>query len=211
MDDEPQDVQPRIKRRVTKEVVLEEIDELVTKIDEHIDKLQKTMGGQSGSRFLRGVRNRMLKIRRDAKRMKRSRTFNPDATIYRASPELAKFLKLEEPSISRLDLQRAMSAYIHLAEDETREGILKWKHLNNGRDLRSEDNRKIIEPNAQLQKLLDYNRYVEQIANGEIRVRNRDGTTRVYDDDALQYWVVMRLLKPHLTKLNTSTVVDTDE
>lgn len=194
----------RSRRRVTKDVVLEEIDDLIEKIDNHIDKLRKTMGGQSGSRFLRGVRNRLIKIRKDTYRMKRNRTYRPDTTMYEVSDELGSFLDLDDGGkISRLDLQWAMSAYIHLDVDETREGILKWKRLNpKNRDLRNPNDKKIITPDKKLDRLLGYQQYKKSVSRGEVYVRNKDKTLRRYDDDSLKYWVVMKLLQPHLTKMN---------
>ena len=210
MDDQTLEEIPKIRKRVTKETVLSELDETITKLDVKIEKLKKTMGGQSGSRFLRGLRNRLVKIRRNAKRMKRRRTCTPTSTVYEVSDELAKFLKLDEPQISRLNLQWAISAYIHIADDEKREGILSWKHLNpNNRDLRNPENRKIVLPDAKLSKLLRYDRYRKMVAKGKITVMSTDKTTgdkttRIYEDDALRYWVVMRLLQPHLTRVHLS-------
>ena len=123
--------------------------------------------------------------------------------MYEVSKELASFSGIKTNQLSREDVQCIISVYIYLNPEETREKMLKWKHLNTvGRDLRDSTNKRKIIPDAKLSKLLKDDKYKQDVKNGNITMIPKKGTTekRIVTDDSLYYYVIMKLIQPHFVK-----------
>ncbi len=113
------------------------------------------------------------------------------------SAELASFLQLDVDvdTMSRVDFARALSAYIHIKEDETREDILKWSYLNNGRNLQNPDNKRTFIPDKAISKLLRLDQYKKNVISGKIKIKCKNRETGEID-----------MVKPDYTNLDFSQV-----
>lgn len=195
---------------VTLEKYIESFDELINILDVEIEKLQKTR--EPGSRKFRKIRKNLLKLQKQAPRVRRSvRAYDPNRVSgfdvkCNISKELASFLKVSpSEKLSRNEITSALSAYIHLKPDEKRDNILRWKHLNvNGtRNLQDPNKKSIIIPDKKLGNLLKYDSYIQDVKNGKITQKKRDKKTLIQypvqvTDPSLKYSVLQKLISPHI-------------
>jgi chromatin remodeling complex protein RSC6 len=203
-EDESSERVRKPRERITKDSVTQEVSDLLEMIDTEIERSMKSMEKKKCVKMLRRLRKRIVVVHRHVPKIKRPFVahaggggFDKAVTI---SDELAAFLHLHEKIASRADVQRALSAYIHLDPEEEREEILKWRHLNeDDRDLRDPEDRRIIIPDKRMRKLLHYREYQSAVAEGEITI-NRKGERVVVEDDRLRYWVIMKLVQRHFAK-----------
>ncbi len=211
LSDSGNEIQKDLKKKrepITTESVTGELDSIIKFIDKEIDKRRKSLDKNKGTKALRSIRKRVEESKKHVAKIKRgSRSGIPRDTSksglllkYNVTPELANFLHIDrDEKLSRSDVQCALSAYINLDPDEKRDRIMRWKHLNeNHRDLRDNQNRRIINPDKPLSQLLNYEQYKKDVKNKIIFINNKKaGEKVVVTDDRLQYYVIMRLIQKH--------------
>lgn len=130
---------------------------------------------------------------------------------YHISPELAKFLGVGENELfSRADISKAFYVYIHLSPDEDRAKLLRWKHLNpdGKRNLQDPTNKTRILPDKALSRILGYEAYKKDVADGKIQTSTKDKMTKekiytVQTDDGLYYSTIQKLITKHMIKVET--------
>ncbi len=211
------------KRKVaTIESHLAKYDKIMTQLDSEIES--KKVKGDTGSRFLSGIRKQLVDMKKDVPRIcsgRNRRTYTKSATGNMSgfdlpceiTPELSKFLKLKDgETVSRKDVTNALCVYIRLKPKEDREQMLKWAHLNpkGSRDLQDPANKMGIIPDASLSKLLSYKQYQKDVKDGKITKEQKNKETGkkvtvVVTDDVLKYYVVQRLIKSHILGTVKST------
>ncbi len=115
--------------------------------------------------------------------------------------ELADFLQLEHGSkLTRSQVTSAIYAYCFF--DESKATAKPWEYLNpERRDLRDPNKKSIIIPDEALNRLLRYDEYCEQVANGSQLVKSKNKETGKSDlvkvvDNSLKFWVISRLITP---------------
>jgi len=105
---------------------------------------------------------------------------------YYMSGELAAFLQMDVnvDTVSRVDVARAMSAYINIKEEESRDDILQWSYLNtlpSGeyglRNLQNPANKKTFIPDRALSKLLRLDKYKKDVIAGKITIKRKNKET----------------------------------
>jgi len=194
---------------------ISKLDEILSDLDEIIEKKRKNKNTIQGINSLLKLRKKLRKVRGQTERViKVSRTRNGKnsnnhefSKKYKVSRELYEFLGLEgEEMLSRIDICRAICVYVNHEEEEKREEMLKWRHLNPlFRNLQNPQNKKVIIPDERLSRLLRYDEYVERVKRGEITIRKKDKLTgevfyeRV-EDPGLYYSTVQRLITPHIIR-----------
>lgn len=197
---------PGKRKPVTQESVVEELETVVELLNKELEKLKMSTDKNKNTRLLKSVRKKVEKAKSHIPKIKKKRNILRDPSSsgfmvpYKVSDELLQFMKLEKGTpVSRNDVQCALSAYIHLSEDETREKVLRWKHLNpKSLDLRDPKNKRIINPDPALNKLLRYNDYKKKVKNGKVTKKVRQtGEKVVVTDPSLEYYVIMRLIQHH--------------
>lgn len=203
-EDEIIDEIKNTKRTVTKELVLEEIKAVIALTEKELSRLMKSMEKNKSTRILRAINKRLTIIEKHVPKIKRQtkpRVVDPNKPHQFEIPlpisnELADFAGVKRGSkLSREDVMCMLSTYIHF--DEAKEKMAKWKHLNTtGRDLRNPSDKRIINPDAKLSKLLKYAQYCKDV--GETKITTRKGEVVV--DNALHYYTIMKLIQPHFIK-----------
>ncbi len=191
---------------ITLEMVMGELDEMKKMLDNEIEKRRKSLDKHKGTNFLRGIRKRIDRVEKHVPKLKKIRAISKDSKNGLSIPisitqEFSKFLKIDpDEKISRIDGQCALSAYINLKPDESREKILRWKYLNpHNRDLRDVNDKRIIHPNKKLSNLLNYDNYKKDVKKGLIKT-NKKNEQIIVTDDKLEYRVVIRLFQIHFKK-----------
>lgn len=115
----------------------------------------------------------------------------------RISNELKEFLAIPEGEndvVSRVDVTRALNAYVNFSATETDEKKLRWRHLNpdNTRDLRVRGGERFeIKFDDALKKLLRYDQYAAERAE-----EGKEPITR--------YGTIQKLVQIHLTSTTPS-------
>lgn len=108
---------------------------------------------------------------------KPKRRNNNERPLTHIDPKLREFLALkEDETISRLDIIRAVSTYIHRKEDREDPAFERWEFLNPSdinRDLRNEEKKKIIDLDDTLKDVLQYDEFVRAVNAGEIKTRRK--------------------------------------
>jgi hypothetical protein len=211
LEETPRKTGPREKP--TMEGHIANYNKLFTMLDEEISR--KSREKEKGVRVLRSVRKTLDKMRKELPKVARSKAAKIKSSSGRRggitiqlsiSPELCEFLQLPENSkITRLDATRAICVYSHLKDDEKREELLKWKHLNpkGKRNLQSGQDGRIIIPDSKLSKLLKYKQYQKDVSKGKIlKKTKKDGKIVMVPEatDSLYYYTIQRLLSPHFFK-----------
>jgi hypothetical protein len=189
-------------------------DSMISKLDKDIDNMSRNK--VKGVKKLKSVRKNLVKMRKQVIPLvksyrKRSRPdqINGFNTEYNISKELAEFLNVEEDSkFTRTDITRAICAYTHINKDEARSETLKWDYLNheNERDLRDSENKRVINPDKALSKLLKYDQFKKDVKKGNIVIKAKDKKTGLkypltLENDKLQYYTIQMLITPHLKKI----------
>lgn len=126
------------------------------------------------------------------------------------SPKLAKFLKLGKgEKVSRSECNTAITMYVNIKDLKAVPAEKKkWvDRMNPGgkRCLQSEEDGSVINPDAALSELLDYEGYKARVEAGEHYWHRKNKETGVYEDiqekdPKLTYSVVQHLLAPHFPK-----------
>lgn len=197
---------------------LENIDALLIKTNKVIETHEKSSNKLSGVRDLKGIRKGLQNLKDKAPRLTKikktvKRKVNEDGTRkltffekkVKISEELAKFLDIEDGiPLSRIDVIRAITAYIHIKPDEKRERVLEWSYLNKeGRNLQSPENGTIILPDETLSKLLRYDNFKQRVKNGKeyhtVKLESGEKESQLLTDDRLRYTTVQRLIGIHLS------------
>jgi len=199
------------KRKLPIEKISEDLNEILLLVTDQIEKQRKSLEKNKGTRTLKSVKKKIEHaliyfpaLEKKFRPVKRDTSKSGFVVPFNISEELSDFLEIDSTSkLSRSDVQCALSAYIHLNDDEDREKILKWKYLNAlNRDLRDVKCKRIIKPDDKLSKLLNYEKYKIDVSKGLIFINNKklDKKVAVVDDN-LQYYVVMKLIQPHFIKI----------
>lgn len=211
----PGERQPR--KKATIEGHIEKYDQVLALLDSEIDR--KSREKEKGARAFRKVRKIVVQMRKElpvvtkskAARLQSSMRKNTISGIMiqcQISEELAKFLQVPpDTRISRIEATRAICAYAHWKEDEKREPVLRWKHLNPGgkRNLQNPQEKKAILPDKTLNRLLKYDQYRKDVKNGKVYKKVKDKETGKVNlvqmtTDILYYWVIQRLISDHFLK-----------
>ena len=208
-----EDDTPKRKKRqpVTVESVVAELDALTLFVDTELDKRRKSLGKDKGINAFRSIRKRVEGVKKHVSKLpKRAIVVNRNGGLimpFNITPELADFIQVDHTTkISRNHVQCALSAYININPEESRQKILRWKHLNSShRDLRDPSCKRIIMPDDKLSKLLDYEKYKKDVKQGLIHIKSKKlGQKVVVTDDKLEYYVIIRLIQHHFLKSNPS-------
>lgn len=204
------------RKKITLQSHLERYDELIRIIGELSEKKRKK--GEKGSRIystlIRHLKEMRTEVPKVAKNMnKRKPSTKPRISGFSMrcsiSDELADFLKVPKGSLlTRAEITNALCAYVNIKPDETREKVLRWKHLNpkSNRDLRDPKNKTRILPDARLSKLLKYEAYRKNVKEGLIETNKVDKQTKEkrvvkQTDDGLMYPTMQILIQPHISKV----------
>lgn len=198
---------------------------LIGDVSEEIEKNKKEMTSCS-TRKLQSFLKKLIALKKQVPHL--SRTHPPTASTelddekigverkshlqnpLRISPELAFFLQVPPDTLlRRSEIITALCVYCHLKEDETREHVLKWKHLNPGsmRDLRDHEagtKRGRIIPDEILNDLLKFDAYVLAVRDQKIYTKKRDKETglkykSLVTDEGMYMWTFSKLITPHLS------------
>lgn len=203
------------RKKVTLSSHMERYDELINIISDLSEKKRKK--GEKGSRVynklirnLKEMKNEVPKVIKQSN--KRKPSIHPRVSGFSLgcaiSDELADFLKVPRGTLlSRTEITNALCAYVNIKPDETREKVLKWKHINpKGHDLRDPKNRTRIIPDPRLSKLLKYDDYRKHVKEGVIETYKLNKQTKqkehlVQTDDRLMYCTMQLLIQPHISKV----------
>lgn len=192
---------------------LEKYDDIVSVIDGEIDKRSREMG--SGIRTLRSIRKKLLLLKKEMPLLSKEKlpkrkvaSNNGLLCTFVISDELADFLQVERGSmLSRLEVTCAICVYTKLSQDENRERMLRWKHLNPDcqRNLQDPDNKRAIIPDKKLSKLLGYDNYIRDVRGKKITKKFKNPETNekedvIVTDPSLYYYVIQKLVKSHLVR-----------
>lgn len=188
---------------------------LIKIVSEELEKKKKK--SESGTRVfakvikhLKEMQNEVPKV---AKSMKRKRRVinkkSGFSTACAISPELAKFIGVPPTTLlTRAEISNAICAYVHIKPDETRETVLRWRHLNpdGKRNLQDPNNKTRIIPDKNLSKLLSYEAYKRDVAAGKEKRGMKNKVTKdkeyfVKSDDSLYYNIIQKLIQKHVRKL----------
>lgn len=202
------------RRKATIEDHIDNYQKLFMLLDSEIDR--KGREKEKGTKSLRTIRKILTKMRKEVPQVTRSKSARKHSSLkkqttsglmmqFSISKELADFLKVSSDTrLSRVDVTRALCVYVHLDEDEKRDAVLEWKYMNaNGkRNLQNPQDKKAIIPDKALSKLLRYDVYKKNVADGLVTrkvVDKETGKKQVVKvtTDALYYWVVPKLLGFH--------------
>ena len=131
------------KGKPTLESVMKEIEEMETLINQEIDKRRQTLDKNKGLSTFRNIGKKISHLKKVIPKVaKKTRVSKPGKNNFNSlvsiSKELATFLKVDpKDKIARDDIICALFTYVNIKPNETREKILRWKHLNSeNRDLR---------------------------------------------------------------------------
>lgn len=136
------------RKIITKEVLTEEFDDLISSLEKEIDKLRENTKSK-GIKNLRSVlkkikvlKNHSLKIAKNKRTSTRTNTNNGFSKLVNLSKELCDFMGIkEDEKKSRVDVTKFVCNYI------------KEKNLQNPEDRRNI----LLEKDEKLKKLLNYN------------------------------------------------------
>jgi len=214
--EELQEVQPKTRKPKTKPTLeshLKRYDDIIEFVKTEIDR--KKTNSEPGVRPLQRIGKELKSMRSEVPRISKKRGYrkNSDNRVSgftlecEISGELRKFLGLKpKDKVTRRDVTNALCVYVHLKDNEKREGMLRWAHLNkDDRDLRDETNKMHIVPDKNLAKLLNYNQYKKDVKSGKITSTSTNKETgevteNVVSDDGLYYRTMQQLIQVHIPK-----------
>lgn len=194
------------------------IDDILEKLTLEIEKHQKVQNKQTGAKALRTIRKDVKELKSQLKSVssgpKRSHQqgSKPKSSGFvgrcNISDELRLFLELQpDQEVSRSEIINALNVYVNIKDDETREQMLKWKHLNpdGKRNLQDPNNGMKIIPDDKLSKMLRYEQYKQDVSDGKIKRNQTDKETKkksviVETDTSLKYYTLPKLINFHITK-----------
>lgn len=199
------------RKRPTAEEHLQHYDELLSYLSQEIDRKSREM--EPGVRTLRKAKKKLMNMKKELPKIRfTKKVFAPLTkrepvgllTPLPISIELAQFLHFPEVAlISRLDAIRALCVYCHLDPEESREEMLRWRHLNTiNRDLQDPKDRRYILPDTPLSKLLRYDSYKKSVDKGEIYRSKKDKesgevTMEKVTSSRLSYLIIQKLVSIH--------------
>ena len=197
------------RKKPTPEGYLNQYDDLISYLDIEIDRKSREM--EKGVRTLRRTRKALLQMKKDLPKLRISKkTFASQkkgskvlSTPVHISTQLADFLQVPHDTLlSRKEVTRAIVVYCNARPEEDREEFLRWSYLNTGRNLQNPKDRRFIIPDDNLSKLLRFDQYQQDVANGLIMKKVKDkitGQVKVVPvtSPALSYISIQRLLKIH--------------
>ncbi len=212
---EPTEKKPRTRPTIEKHIA--HYDDLVKLLDAEIDRRSRER--DKGTRTFRAVRKTLIKMRKEIPYVARSKSARLLCSSRRdvksgllmqfeISDQLCDFLLVPHGTrLSRIEATRAICAYSHIRENESRPEMLVWSHLNPGgkRNLQNPRDKKSIIPDKALSKLLGYHKYKKSVAKGLVskKIKNNETgeTTMVpLTNDFLYYWVIQKLIGAHFLK-----------
>jgi len=201
----------KARKQVSKETYIQDIEAIIKSLSDEITAISEGKKTTAGSRYLRGVRNRVTMLKREFPKVLKIK--NPTGAKKvsgfvlpcKISPELADFLKVpHDRRLSRTEVTNAICVYIRLKPDEIRPHMLVWKHLNpeGKRNLQNPENKMAILPDEALKKLLNYDSYVKRVQKGEIKKKVKDSETGDWKEEVIEkpdlyYWAAQLLVKVH--------------
>lgn len=196
------------RRRITKDTVLEKIDNTLKLVDDEIGKTMKSTEKNKSTRCLKKVKKQLTELQKDIPKIKRppithkNSFFSAQAKI---SEELKQFLGIDNDQISRQEVLRALSTYIHIDDEDNIDDNV-WAYLNpTNRDLRDPKDKRCIIPDEKLSELLGYKEFVESVKKGEY-VTKKD--KKVITDPRLTYCRITALLQKHYLKSKKKDIRD---
>ena len=200
------------RKKVTLENHLEKYDELLALLDAEVERKQKER--EKGTRVFRSIRKSVRELKSDAPKLANARrkAYTGEKRVSglelkcEITDELADFMQVKRGTTpSRNDITNAICAYIHLRSDEHRPQVLEWAHLNPGgkRNLQNPQDRMKIIPDEKLGKLLGYEKYKSDVAEGKMKETVTNKKTRkrenvIVTDPSLKYYVVQRLIRDQI-------------
>lgn len=200
---------PKIKKRkLTVDSHHQKYDELLDIINSEIERKKKNREG--GIRVFQNLRNKTLDLKKESQKLNKKRKPRSKNTIsglnkrYKISQELRDFLDVSDDYYpTRVDVTRAISAYIRFNPNEKREDMLKWEYLNpdHQRNLQNPNNKKEIIPDEVLSDLLNYPEYIKNVKKGKVFKMivddNGDKLKIPVTDDSLTYCTIQKLINRH--------------
>lgn len=208
LDEEVKVQKPR--KVTTLETHLASYDALIEKIDAEINKKKINMEG--GVRPLQSIAKRLKIMKTEVPRVckrKRKRSTNTSHSGFSKTlaitPELRSFLKLPNDEYpTRIEIVTAICVYIKVAENDKRESIVKWKHLNTvNRNLQDPKDRSFILFDKRMKKLLNTAQYEKDVKAGKVTIMKKNKTTgekekTVVTDKSIKYITLQRLVNRHI-------------
>lgn len=205
----------RAKKEITYATHMARYEENIRMLEEAIDKRKKK--GEKGTRIFvsvsKNLREMMHEVPKVAKSMKKRKPSNKQkvsgfgvkCTI---TDELAAFLQVKPgTTLTRTEITNGIYAYVKIAPEEEREGVLKWLYLNpdRSRNLQNQTNKTYILPDENLSKLLRYEEYKKDVRLGKILTKKTNKETKevedvVQTDDGLKYNIVQKLIQQHISE-----------
>lgn len=183
-------------------------------LDKEIDRRKKER--EKGIRIFQTIRKLIRELRKEAPKIANSkRRVNTGGNKVsgfvlkcQITDELADFMGISRGSTpSRNEITNAICTYIHVKPGEKRPQMLKWEKLNPGgkRNLQNPDDKMTIVPDKKLIKLLRYEQYKKNVADGKVSKNITNKETRRREkvqvtDNSLKYWVAQKLFQRHITK-----------
>ena len=136
------------KRRCDPQEVIEELENISHFCENEILKLKRENFGR-GVRPIQKIKAQIHQIIKMVPKIAKKRNITKPLGLnkqFQIDPKLASFLQIpDHRMISRSETINAFCVYIHLKFEESREKMLRWKHLNEvDRDLRNPTNRREI-------------------------------------------------------------------
>lgn len=226
VEEEPTVRAPRKKATIADHI--KHYDQLFSLLDSEIDR--KSREKEKGTRSLRTIRKVLIQMRKDLPQVTRSKEARKQSSTrketksglmmqFPISKELADFLNVPgDTRLSRVEVTRAICVYAHIKENEKRDEMIRWKHLNpdGKRNLQFPQDKKAIIPDKALTKLLRYDAYKKKIAAGQITRKSKNKETGITEvtvvkTEALYYWAIQSLLSVHFLKEDLSEGEDEDQ
>ena len=165
----------RTRRVVSKESVQTEFDSLVESLDQEIDR-QRTAGTKGGNvRFLRSLRKKMIRLKKDSHKVSNMKRRNPN----RAKNNSSGFMKPVKISKDMTKFTGWDSSELKSRVDVTRY-ICNYVKENN---LQNPDDRRQIVPDKKLRNLLKLDK-------------------AALKDEPLTYYSLQKKIQPHFLKEN---------
>lgn len=201
------------RKKVTLDSHLQKYQELLSLIDNEIEKKQKSREPgirslQSMRKLIKELENETHKVAHVKRKNLNSKKVSGFSLPCKITNELADFMKLPHGSTpTRNEITNAICVYTHYDPNDKKEQMLKWAHLNPGgkRNLQDKSNKMSIIPDAKLKKLLHYDKYVQDVKDGKVfkNKKNKEtGETELVKvtTTELSYSVIQKLIQCQIIK-----------
>lgn len=212
-EEETQLKEKRPRKKVTLDSHLEKYQLVISLLKDEIERKQKNR--EPGIRNMQSIKKmveelekevpKVAKIKRKNTNVKKVSGFSLPCVI---TEELSSFMQISKDATpTRVDITNAICAYSHIKPNETKEQILKWKHLNPGglRNLQDPTNKMNIIPDARLKKLLKFDAYVKDVKAGKIFKNETNKETGKKEkvqitEPILNYSVIQKLIQSQIVE-----------